>query len=501
MVENADVVTTPVRVRFAPSPTGTPHIGNIRTALFDWLLARSTGGKFVLRIEDTDRNRFVPGSVEELYESLHWLGLQWDEGPDVGGPFAPYFQSQRLELYHRAAHRLIEAGHAFECFCTPERLDEMRNRQRELKQPPGYDGLCSTNEGRAQAKALAGGRPPVVRFNMPDEGTTIVPDFLRGPVSFENARLDDTVLLKSDGFPTYHLAVVVDDHEMEITHVIRGEEWLPSAPLHKRIYDALGYEMPVLLHTPSILGTDKSKLSKRHGAQSVLEYRDAGYLPEAVFNFLGLLGWSLDDKTEIISREEFVRHFTIDRLLKSPAVFNKDKLDWMNAQYMQQMPVPELARLIIEWLDKPEDEGGLPEIVQRPLDLEYTGRIVPLVRERVKLLPEARDMMAFYYLPGGVDPDVDMLLGKAFKDDRSRAQLLCSEALVTAEAVASWTADALTETYTALAERLEASRRDLFGLIRVAVTGRTVAPPLFETMEILGRERCVLRLREALGIL
>jgi glutamyl-tRNA synthetase len=491
----------PVRVRLAPSPTGTPHIGTMRQAVFDWLLARSTGGKFILRIEDTDRNRFVPGSLEEIYESLRWLGLDWDEGPEVGGPYAPYVQSERLPLYQGAAQRLVASGQAYECYCTPERLDEMRNRQRELKLPPGYDGLCSTPEGREKSKALSSGRPPVVRFHMPDEGSTIVPDFLRGQVTFENVRLDDAVILKSDGYPTYHLAVVVDDHEMEITHVIRGEEWLPSAPLHQRIYRALGYEMPVFIHTPLILGTDRSKLSKRHGAQSALEYRDAGYLPEAVFNFLALLGWSLDDKTEIISREQFVEHFDIDRLLKSPAVFNKEKLDWMNAQYMQQMPVPELAKLIAEWLEKPEDDGGLPDTVKRPLDLEYTGHIVPLIRERVKLLPEARDMMTFYYLPGGVDPDVDMLLGKAFREDRSRAQLLCSEALVTAEGISTWTNEALNEAYSQLAERLEASRRDLFGLIRVAVTGRTVAPPLFETMEILGKERCVLRLREALGVL
>ncbi len=270
------VATKPVRVRLAPSPTGTPHIGTMRQAVFDWLLARRMGGTFVLRIEDTDRNRFVATSLQEIYDSLRWLGLDWDEGPDIGGPHAPYTQSERLELYHAAAHKLIEAGHAYECYCTPERLDEMRNKQRELKLPPGYDGLCSTDEGRARSKVLSGGRAPVVRFHMPDEGTTVVPDFLRGEVSFESAKLDDAVILKSDGFPTYHLAVVVDDHEMEISHVIRGEEWLPSAPLHTRIYEALGYELPVLIHTPLILGTDRSKLSKRHGAQSALEYRDAG---------------------------------------------------------------------------------------------------------------------------------------------------------------------------------------------------------------------------------
>lgn len=490
-----------VRVRLAPSPTGIPHIGNIRTAVFDWLIARHTGGQFILRIEDTDQNRLVPGSREAIYESLRWLGLEWDEGPEIGGPHAPYVQSERLELYQAAARKLIAGGHAFECYCTPERLDAMRTRQREQKLPPGYDGRCSTDAGRAEAKAEAGDRRPVVRFHMPDEGETIVPDLLRGEVRFENARLDDAVLLKSDGFPTYHLAMPVDDHAMEVTHVIRGEEWLPSAPLHTRIFQALGYDLPVFIHTPLILGPDKSKLSKRHGAQSVLEYRDAGYLPEAVFNFLGLLGWSLDDHTEIISREEFIRSFTLDRLLKSPAVFNLEKLDWMNATYLRKMPVEELSRLLIERLEKPEDEGGLPSVVERPLDLDYTVRIVPLIRERVKLLPEARDMMAFFYMPGGVDPDPVQLLGKAFAKDRDRAALLLSEALVTAESVGDWTHEHLETVYRELAARLEAKPGDLFMLMRVALTARSVAPPLFETMEILGRERTISRLREAAAVL
>src|SRR4051795_545678 len=229
-------MTTPARTRFAPSPTGVPHIGNMRTALFAWLLARHTGGQFILRVEDTDRSRFDPNALDALYESMRWLGMDWDEGPEVGGPHAPYQQSERLPLYQEAARRLIASGNAYECYCTPERLDAMRAAQREAKLPPGYDGLCSTDEGRAQAKALAGDRKPVVRFAMPNEGSTHVPDLLRDDVVFENVRLDDSVLLKSDGFPTYHLAVAVDDHEMEITHMIRSDEWLPSAPLHVRVF-------------------------------------------------------------------------------------------------------------------------------------------------------------------------------------------------------------------------------------------------------------------------
>jgi glutamyl-tRNA synthetase len=495
------MTTRPVRVRLAPSPTGTPHIGTARTAIFDWLAARNSGGQFILRIEDTDQNRYVPESLEQIYESLRWLGLEWDEGPETGGPHAPYFQSQRLDMYQAAAKRLVNFGHAYECYCTPERLDAMRNRQREQKLPPGYDGLCSTENGRAQAKAGAGDRPPVVRFRAPNEGETVVNDFLRGEVRFDNGRIDDAVLLKSDGFPTYHLAVAVDDHEMEITHVLRGEEWLPSAPLHQRVFEALGYEVPVWVHTPLILGTDRSKLSKRHGAQSVLDYRDQGYLPQAVFNFLGLLGWSLDDKTEIISRDEFVQHFSLDRLLKSPAVFNLEKLDWINGEYMRTLSADEFVDVVTPWLEKPDAEGGLPSIVPRPLDREYSKRIVPLVQERVKLASNAHEMMGFFYLPGGVDPSVEDLLGKTYREDRAEAARLLSEVLVLSAQAPAWESDALLEAYRALADQLDVKFRDLAGLIRVAITGRPVSPPLTESMQVLGRERCVLRLREAVQLL
>ena len=490
-----------VRVRYAPSPTGAPHIGNIRTALFDWLLARSTHGTFILRIEDTDRTRFVPTAVEAQLEALRWLGLDWDEGPDVGGPYGPYVQSERLERYQDAARRLVASGHAYECYCATARLDALRNKQRERKQPPRYDGRCRTEEGRATAQREAGGAPPVVRFKTPDEGETAVLDHLRGEVRFRNATLDDFIVLKSDGFPTYHLAEAVDDHAMAISHVIRGDEWLSSAPRHKLLFDALGFELPVFVHTPQILGQDRAKLSKRHGAQSVLEYRDLGYLPEAAFNFLGLLGWSLDDRTEIISRDEFVQHFSLDRLLKSAAVFDLDKLNWMNGNYLRSLTPERLTTLLKTWLERPAAAGGLPDQVERPLDFDFTLRIVPLVRERVKLLSEARDMMAFFYLPDGVEPDTDLLLGKAFAADRGRAVDLLSEALVLTETSERWTAEFLEADYRALAERLAVRAGDLFMLIRVATTARSVAPPLFETMALVGRERCVHRLRVALNLL
>lgn len=489
----------PVRVRFAPSPTGAPHVGNFRTALFDWLLARHTGGSFILRIEDTDRTRYVEGAVEGIMEALRWLGLDWDEGPDRDGEYGPYIQSQRLHLYHEAAVRLLEQDAAYHCFCTPQRLDALRASQRERNIPPGYDGRCSTEEGREAARAESGGAPPVVRFRMPDEGETVFDDYLRGPLAFKNELMDDFVIVKSDGFPTYHLAHIIDDHAMAITHVIRGEEWLPSAPRHKLVYEALGYELPLFVHVPLILGPDRSKLSKRHGAQQILEYREMGYLPDAVFNFLGLMGWSLDDRTEIISREEFVEHFSLDRLLKSPAVFNIDKLNWMNGVYMRSMEPEKLARLIIDWLEKPESAGGLPDEIERPLDLDYTARIVPLVRERVKLLPEARDMMEFFYRPAGIDPDPHLLLGKRFAEDRSLAQLVLQEAIVACEQVEIWEHEAILAALDGVGNRNNLKRGDFLGMIRIAVTGRSVAPPLTESMELLGRERCVLRLRDALN--
>jgi glutamyl-tRNA synthetase len=403
----------------------------------------------------------------------------------------PLVQSLRITRYREVAQQLVADGFAFRCDCDAARLEAERAEQSARGLPTGYGGRCRTREVSADA-------PHVVRFRIPDNASMSFTDAIRGPIAWTPVVLRDTVILKSDGFPTYHLAMVVDDHEMEITHVIRGEEWLSSAPLHRLVFEALGYELPVLVHTPLILGPDRSKLSKRHGAQSVLEYREQGYHPDAVFNFLALLGWSLDDHTEIINREEFVRNFTLDRMIKSPAVFNLDKLDWINGEYMRAMPDRDFARYVIEWLERPEAEGGLPDHVDRPLDVEYTASITPLVKERVKRGPEALNMMGFFYHPGPLpDLDVETLAGKTYRDDHAKAALLLSEALVLAEWLENWSAEPMEEAYRGLADRLEVKGRDLFGLMRVAITGRAVSPPLFQSMELLGRERCVLRLRDA----
>ena len=328
-------MTKPIRTRFAPSPTGFPHVGNIRTALFAWLFARHNGGRFIVRIEDTDAARRVEGAVEAIQDSLKWLGLEWDEGPGVGGDFGPYFQSQRLGLYRQAAERLVAKGDAYYCYCSPQRLAGMRAEQVKRKQPPGYDRLCRCLSGEERAKREAEGITPVIRFRVPLDGFTQFQDLIWGEVKFEHSVLDDMVLLKSDGYPTYHLANVVDDHLMEISHVLRAEEWISSTPRHILLYQALGCEPPQFAHLPMLLGRDRAKLSKRHGTVSVAEYREQGYLPEAMLNFLALLGWSLDDRTESLSRKELIDNFSLERVSRTAAIFNPDKMEWMNGVYIR----------------------------------------------------------------------------------------------------------------------------------------------------------------------
>ncbi|UCC90766.1 MAG: glutamate--tRNA ligase, partial [Dehalococcoidia bacterium] len=374
-----------VRVRFAPSPTGYPHVGNIRTALFNWLFARHYGGSFIVRVEDTDVARKVKGAEEAILDGLRWLGLDWDEGP--------YYQSQRLELYHEAAKRLVAQGDAYYCYCSPQRLEEMRAEQVRRKQPPGYDRRCRDLSREERAEKEAEGITPVVRFKTPLSGQTRFNDLIWGEVVFQNDTLDDFVLLKSDGYPTYHLANVVDDHLMEISHVLRAEEWLSSTPRHLLMYQALGFEPPQFAHLPMILGTDRAKLSKRHGAVSITEYREQGYLPEAMVNFLALLGWSLDDKTEIIPQQELINSFSVERVSRTAAVFNRDKLNWMNGVYIRSLRVEDFTQRAILFLD-----SGLPREVKRPLSIEYIRQIMPLIQERARTLAEVAELAQFFFI-------------------------------------------------------------------------------------------------------
>ncbi len=474
-----------VRVRFAPSPTGYPHVGNIRTALFNWLFARHHGGSFILRIEDTDAARRVEGAVEAIMDSLNWLGIDWDEGP--------VFQSDRLDLYGREADRLVQSGHGFYCFCTAERLEQVRTEQSRLHMPPRYDGHCRTLDPLEVRRRLDAGEPAVVRFKMPQEGETTFHDLIRGDVTFSNANLNDYVLLKSDGYPTYHLANVVDDHYMGITHVLRADEWISSTPLHVLLYESLGWAPAAFAHLPMILGPDKSKLSKRHGATTVTEYRDQGYLPEAMVNFLALLGWSLDDKTDLLSRDELIANFTLDRVGKTGAVFNKPKLEWMNGVYIRGLSRGEFARRALPYLD-----SGLGPHVDRPLDERYVIGVTALVQERVKLLCELPDLCGFFF-EKQLDYPRSMLLIKGLEP--AMARLAIDGTLEVARALDEWSAAALEAAIRPLGDRLGLSNKHLFGTIRVAVSGRNATPPLFDTMEVLGQERCIERLHHALALL
>ena len=482
-------MTDPVRTRFAPSPTGFPHVGNIRTALFAWLFARHNGGRFIVRIEDTDVARRVEGAVEAILDSLRWLGMDWDEGPEVGGEYGPYFQSQRLEMYQEAAARLVSQGDAYHCYCSPQRLAEMRTDQMKCKQPIGYDRLCRELTAAEKAAKEASGTIPVVRFKMPLTGRTGFDDIIRGSVVFENSTLDDFVLLKSDGYPTYHLANVVDDHFMAISHVLRAEEWLSSVPRHVLLYSALGFTPPQFAHLPMILGPDRSKLSKRHGAVAVTEYRDQGYLPEAMVNFLALLGWSLDDKTEILSREELVANFTLDRISKTAAIFNHEKLDWMNGVFLRELSQDELTRKIMPFL-----ESGLPETVKRPVSKKYVSRLVPLIRERINTLAEAAKYADFFFFDE-LDYETLSLVGKKMTTEITLEALKSAQEKLSS--LENFDHNSLEGTLRPLAEKLGLKTGQLFSSLRVAITGRTAAPPLFETMTVLGKDRCLQRLRAA----
>jgi glutamyl-tRNA synthetase len=477
----------PVRVRFAPSPTGHPHVGGIRTALFNWLLARHTGGTFILRIEDTDVTRKVEGAVEYIMEGLRWLGLEWDEGPEAGGDYGPYFQSQRLPLYQEAAKRLVDQGNAYYCYCPPERLEAMRREQTARKQPPGYDRCCRELPADERARREVGDAARVVRFKVPREGQTAFRDIVYGDVAFENSTIDDFVMLKSDGYPTYHLANVVDDHAMQISHVIRGEEWISSTPRHLLMYQALGYEPPQYAHAPLILGPDRSKLSKRHGDVSILEFRENGYLPEAMFNFIVLIGWSLDDRTEIMTRQQLIDNFSLERIGKTGAVFNRDKLEWMNGVYIRSLAVDDLAQRALPFLEK-----GLPGVA---LDMEYVRRIMPLVQERTKRLTELPDLTRFFFVEE-LEYDPATLIAKNMTTDGTIRALEIS--LGRLKALPAYDEAALEGLLRPLAEELGLKAGQLFSVLRTAVTGETATPPLFQTMVVLGKERCVKRIAEAI---
>ena len=471
-----------VRVRYPPSPTGEPHVGNIRTAIFNWLFARHHGGAFLIRIEDTDQARKVEGAVEGQLAALSWLGIDWDEGPDIGGPYGPYVQSERLPLYRDAVDRLLGSGAAYRCYCSTERLAEMRKAQARRKVAGGYDRLCRdlTDEESSELERT-NRRVGRTLQDASRRDHRRRPIMVRGEVTFENRLVDDFVMLKSDGFPTYHLANVVDDHLMEISHVMRAEEWLSSTPKHVRLYDALGWDRPAFAHLPIILAPDRAKLSKRHGATSVLDYRTRGYLPDAMVNFLTLLGWSLDDRTELFSKKALVSHFSIDRVGKAGAVFSTDKLDWMNGVYLREMEPDHLADALLDYWRRfpPEEFREIP-------DRAHLLRIVPLVQERIKTLADTAPLIAFFFRDV-VEYETDDLVQRGMDLDRTREAL--GAALAALSGLDSFEAGPIEDALRAQAAELEVKAGQLFGTLRVATSGQRVAPPLFETLEVLGRER------------
>jgi glutamyl-tRNA synthetase len=468
----------PIRTRFAPSPTGFLHLGNVRTALFAWLAARSTGGSFVLRIEDTDQGRYVPESEAAILETLNWLELTWDEGPEVGGPHGPYIQSLRLDLYAENAGRLVDSGAAYWCTCAPERLTEMRLEQQRLHQPPRYDRRCLARQDEVAAERAAG-VPAVLRLRMP-EGATQWDDAVHGAIKYENSDIDDQVLLKSDGFPTYHLAVVVDDHAMEITHVIRSDEWIPSTPKHLAIYAALGWEPPVFCHVPTVLDEARQKLSKRRGAKTVLEYAEQGYLPEAMVNAMALLGWSSGTEQEVFSREELIAAFTLERIQSSPAVFDARRLDSLNGLHIRRMDPEALVAAL---------EFHLPET-----SLEARRKLVPLLRERMVTLRDAVPLGEPLLGPAPWHPEV---VFPPRKVDAGTAQTLLDAAIAEVQSGGLDGLEAMRERLAALLDARGVKARDGFRVLYIAILGTPAGVPVFDAMAFIGAEKSLDRLRAA----
>ncbi|NIT04545.1 glutamate--tRNA ligase [Candidatus Saccharibacteria bacterium] len=467
-----------VKTRIAPSPTGAPHIGTAYVALFNWAFARQKRGKFLLRIEDTDQKRKVAGAERQILDSLEWLGLKWDEGP--------IRQSERLKIYQKHAERLVKEGKAYYCFCSPSRLERVRKAAQKKGLPPRYDGHCrrlskETVSRRAKKEEF------VVRLKVPKEGETVFKDLIRGEIKFENRLIDDQVLLKSDGFPTYHLAVVVDDHEMGVTHIMRGEEWISSTPKHVILYKALGWSLPIFAHLPILRETDRAKLSKRHGAVSILEFRQEGYLPEALLNFLSLLGWSHPKGAEMFSLDEFIKTLNVSRISTSAPVFDRRKLAWLNGEYIRDLTNRQLANRLKDYFQRYRGSK---------IDDGLLVKIVPLVRERIKKLSEFEGLAGFFFKE--VVWTKEKLVTKGESVNSVSEKLEKTTELF--EKSRGWSAESLEEASRRLAKENNWKPAELFMVLRIAATGQEISPPLFESLEILGKERTLRRMERALSV-
>jgi glutamyl-tRNA synthetase len=488
---------TPARVRFAPSPTGLTHLGSARTALYNYLIAQQTKGQFILRIEDTDQKRYDPNAEQDLIGNLKWLGLNWEEGPGVGGPYAPYHQSKRMDIYRKHAEELVAKGKAFYCFCSTEELDRVRKEQQANKQPPHYSGRCRNLPSEEALQRVKAGESHVIRFKAPKDGTTTVVDKLRGEITVENRSIDDRVLLKSDGHAVYHLAAMVDDRLMVITHVLRSEEWLPSLPLHAHIYEAFGWEQPVWVHLSVFLKpSGKGKMSKRDTEQMrltgqsifVKDLVDMGYLPEGVVNWIALMGWSYDDHTEFFTMQDLIEKFDLDKLNPSPAAIDFKKLDHFNGLHIRALPGKELAKRLLPYFEK----AGIQ------VDAGQLAPIMPLIQTRMTTLDEGPGLAGFFFKEVNLPP-VEMLVGKGMTAAASAAALRKATGIL--EVLPEFNAASAEEPMRAVADELGLKAGQLFGILRNVVTGQEISPPLFESMEIVGREKVLARLQAAIAAL
>jgi len=485
------------RVRFAPSPTGLTHLGSARTALFNYLLAKQSGGQFILRIEDTDQKRFDPEAEGDLTSSLRWLGLDWDEGPGVGGPHAPYRQSERSEIYRQHAEELIEGGHAFYCFCTSEELAEVRKIQQKRKEHPHYSGVCRVLDAKEARERVEAGESHVVRFKAPKDGSITVVDRLRGEISVENRTIDDKILLKSDGHALYHLAAMVDDHLMEITHVFRGEEWLPSLPLHAHLYEAFGWQQPEWVHLSVFLKpSGKGKMSKRETAEMKLsgqsifvkDFSSMGYIPEGVTNWIALMGWSYDDHTEFFSMADLIEKFDLDGLNPSPAAIDFKKLDHFNGLHIRALSDVELSKRLAPLFRQAGYEVKQDELIE----------VSPIIHTRMATLDEGPQLAGFLFKEN-ITVETEDVIGKKMTSAESVEAIRRSREIL--ESLSNFTAEEMEPPMRSLAEELGLKAGQLFGILRNAITGQRVSPPLFESMEIVGREKVLERMSQASTLL
>ncbi len=473
---------TTVRTRIAPSPTGDPHVGTAYIALFNMCFARQHGGQFILRIEDTDQVRSSKESEQQIYDALRWLGIEWDEGPDVGGPHGPYRQSERADIYKEHAQQLVDKGHAFPCFCSAERLNEVRAQQMADKQTPAYDGLCSHLDPEQAQQRVAAGESHVIRMKVPTEGVCVVNDMLRGTVEIGWDRMDMQVLMKADGLPTYFLANVVDDHLMGITHVLRGEEWLPSAPKLIKLYEYFGWEQPVLCYMPLLRNPDKSKLSKRKNPTSINFYERMGYLPQAMLNYLGRMGWSMPDESEKFSLDEMIAHFDINRVSLGGPIFDVEKLSWLNGQWLRELSVEQFADAARQWA----------------FNTDYMMQIAPHVQGRVETLSEIAPLAGFFF-SGAVPLTPELFAHKKLSSDQVRQVLQL--VLWALEGLRQWDKDAITASINSTGELLELKLRDIMPLMFAAITGQASSVSVLDAMAILGPDLTRFRLRQALDLL